>query len=126
MRTVARLVPIERAEIDARRVAALIRDMGQPSAERLFGRALDEIEDQLRAADRAIAQGNLRGAAKALRQIVPIAGAVGLSGIARVATMSAKTAEAGDGPALAATLSRIDRLSHAAVRAIGDAWAARL
>jgi hypothetical protein len=126
MRKVTRLRPVERAEIDARRVNALIRDMGQPSAERLFGRALDEIEDRLRAADGAIAEGNFRGAAKALRQNVPIAGAVGLSGIARVATMSAKTAEAGDGPALAATLCRIERLTHAAVRAIGEAWAARL
>jgi hypothetical protein len=126
MGTVTRLLPAERAEIDARRVNALIRDMGQPSAERLFGRALDEIEDRLKAADCAIAAGKLPTAAKALRQIVPIAGAVGLSGIARVATMSAKAAEAGDGPALAATLCRIDRLSHAAVRAIGEAWAARL
>jgi hypothetical protein len=126
MHGLTRLQPVERAEIDARRVNALIRDMGQPSAERLFGRALDEIEERLRAADRAAARGDLRAAARALSQIVPIAGAVGLSGIARVAAMSAKTAVAGDGPALAATLCRIERLCHAAVRAIGEAWAARL
>jgi hypothetical protein len=126
MHTVTRLQPAERAEIDARRVNALIRDMGQPSAERLFGRALDEIDERLRAADRAAARGDLRAAAKSLSQIVPIAGAVGLSGIARVAAMSARTAVAGDGPALAATLCRIERLCHAAVRAIGEAWAARL
>jgi hypothetical protein len=126
MRTVTWLVPIERAEIDHRRVNALTRDMGQPSAERLFGRALDEIEDRLLAAEKAAAGGDFRAASKSVRQIVPIARAIGLSGIARVATMSAKTAEAGDGPALAATLSRIERLSHAAVRAIGEAWAARL
>jgi hypothetical protein len=126
MGTVTRLLPVERAEIDARRVNALIRDMGQPSAERLFGRALDEIEDRLRAAEGAIKNGDFRSVARALRQIVPIAGAVGLSGIGRVASMAAKTAEAGDGQALAATLCRIDRLSHAAVRAIGETWAARL
>jgi hypothetical protein len=126
MRTVTRLLPVERAEIDARRVTALIRDMGQPSAERLFGRALDEIEDRLKAADRAAAGGDFGGAAKALRQIVPIAGAVGLTGIVRVANMSAAAAEAGDGHALAATSSRIGRLTDAAVRAIGEAWAARL
>jgi hypothetical protein len=126
MRKVTRLQPVERAEIDARRVNALIRDMGQPSAERLFGRALDEIADRLQAADRAAARGDCRAAAKAVRQIVPIAGAVGLSAIARVAAMSAKTADAGDGPAFAATLCRVERLSHAAVRAIGEAWAARL
>jgi HPt (histidine-containing phosphotransfer) domain-containing protein len=118
-------LPVERAEIDTRRVNALIRDMGQPSVERLLGRALDEIEERLRAADAAAARGDLRTAAKAVRQIVPIAGAVGLSGIARVATMSARTAEAGDGPALGATLSRIQRLGDAAVRAIGEAWAAQ-
>jgi hypothetical protein len=126
MRTVTRLLPVERAEIDGRRVQVLIRDMGQPSAERLFGRALDEIEDRLRAADRSSAGGDFRTAAKALRQIVPIAEAVGLTGIARVAIASARTAEAGDGTALAATLCRIGRLADAAVRAIGEAWAARL
>jgi hypothetical protein len=126
MRSVTRLSPVERAEIDGGRVQVLIRDMGQPSAERLLGRALDEIDDRLRASDRASAAGDFRAAAKALRQIVPIAGAVGLSGIARVATMSAGTAEAGDGTALAATQSRISRLTDAAVRAIGEAWAARL
>ncbi len=126
MTTVTRLLPVERAEIDGRRVNALIRDMGQPSAERLFGRALDEIEDRLRASDRAASAGDFRRAAKALRQIVPIAGAVGLTGLARVATMSAAAAEAGDGHALAATLARIGRLTDAAVRAIGEAWAARL
>jgi hypothetical protein len=126
MRTVTRLSPVERAEIDGRRVQVLIRDMGLPSAERLFGRALDEIDDRLRAADRSCAAGDLRGAARALRQIVPIAGAVGLTGISRVAVMAAGTAEVGDGPALAATLCRIGRLSDAALRAIGDAWAARL
>jgi HPt (histidine-containing phosphotransfer) domain-containing protein len=126
MRTVAWLVPAERGEIDVRRVNALIRDMGQPSAERLFGRALDEIEERLRRADRAAAAGDFRGAARAARQIGPIAQAVGLTGIARVAEMSSRTAEAGDGAALAATLSRVGRLTHASVRAIGEAWAARL
>lgn len=126
MRTVTRLQPVERAEIDARRLNALIRDMGQSSAERLLGRALDEIDERLRAADRAAGDGDFRAAAKSLRLIVPIAGAVGLSGISRVAAMSARTAEAGDGPALAATLCRIERLARAAVRAIGEAWQARL
>jgi HPt (histidine-containing phosphotransfer) domain-containing protein len=126
MRTVTRVVPAERTEIDVRRVKALVRDMGQPSAERLLGRALDEIEERVRRADRAAGMGDFRGAAKAVRQIGPIAGAVGLTGIARVAEMSARTAEAGDGTALAATLARIGRLTHASVRAIGEAWAARL
>jgi hypothetical protein len=80
----------------------------------------------LRAADRAARSGDFPAASKAARQIVPIAGAVGLSGIARVAAMSARTAEAGDGAALAATQARIGRLTHAAARAIGEAWAARL
>ena len=123
---VTRLVPVERTEIDARRVRSLVRDMGQPSAERLFGRALDEIEERRSVAERATSAGDFRGAAKALRQLVPIAGAVGLTGIARVAVMSSHAAAAGDGAALSATLSRLDRLTHGAVRAIGEAWAARL
>lgn len=123
---VTRLVPVERAEIDARRVRTLVRDMGQPSAERLFGRALDEIEERRRVASRAASEGDFRAAGKAVRQLLPIAEAVGLTGIARVAAMSSRAAEAGDGMALSATLSRLDRLTPGAVRAIGEAWAARL
>ena len=121
-----RLVPAEPTEIDVRRVNALVRDMGQPSAERLFGRALDEIEDRLGIADHAATRGDFQSAAKAARQLVPIAGAVGLTHIARVAAMASQTADAGDGAALAATLSRLARLTRGAVLAIGEAWASRL
>jgi hypothetical protein len=126
MNGVTRLVPVERTEIDALRVRTLVRDMGQPSAERLFGRALDEIEERRRAAERATSAGDFRSAARSVRQLVPIAGAIGLTGIARVATMSSRAAEAGDGAALSATLSRLDRLTHGAVSAIGEAWVARI
>jgi hypothetical protein len=126
MNGVTRLVPVERTEIDARCVRTLVRDMGQPSAERLFGRALDEIEERRRVAEQATSAGDFRGAAKTVRQLVPIAGAIGLTGIARVAMMSSRAAEARDGAALSATLSRLDRLTHGAVRAIGEAWAAPL
>jgi thioredoxin-like negative regulator of GroEL len=126
MQRVTRLVSAERTEIDARRVRTLVRDMGQPSAERLFGRALDEIEDRTRLADSAAAAGDFRRATKALRQLVPIAEAVGLTGISRVAAMAAGAADAGDGAALSAILARLGRLIHGSVRAIGETWAARL
>jgi hypothetical protein len=126
MQRVTRLVPAERTEIDARRVRALVRDMGQPSAERLFGRALDEVEERVRIADAAASEGDFRRAAKAMRQLVPIADAVGLTGISRVAAMGCRAAEAGDGHAFAALTERLGRAIHASVRAIGEAWAARL
>jgi HPt (histidine-containing phosphotransfer) domain-containing protein len=126
MRKVTRLVPFERTEIDARRVLALVRDMGHPSAERLIGRALDEIDDRLQAVDRAVCRGDLRGAAQRARQLATVADAAGLTGVTHVARMVADAAEAGDGPALGATLSRLSRLADGAVCAIGEAWAARL
>jgi hypothetical protein len=126
MQRVTRLVVAERTEIDARRVRALVRDMGQPSAERLFGRALDEIEDRTKLAVRAAVQGDFRRAAKVLRQLGPIADAVGLTGISRVAAMAAASADGGDGTAFTALLARLDRLTEGAVRAIGEAWAASL
>lgn len=125
MLAVTRLVPMERTELDARRVNALVRDMGQPSAERLFGRALDEIEGRIGTAEHAASRGDFKGAAKAARQLVPIARAVGLTQIAQVAGMASRTAEAGDGAALAATLARLGRLTRGAVLAIGEAWATR-
>jgi HPt (histidine-containing phosphotransfer) domain-containing protein len=125
MRQVTRLVHSERTEIDARRVQALVHDMGHQSAERLFGRALDDIEDRLTAVDRAARGGDLRGAAQRARQLAKVADAAGLTGVRRVASMVADAAEAGDGPALGATLSRLSRLVDGAVCAIGEAWAAR-
>lgn len=100
--------------------------MGHPSAERLFGRALDDIEDRLHAVDRAVCRGDLRGAAQRARQLATVADAAGLTGVTRVARMVAEAAEAGDGAALGATLSRLSRLADGAVCAIGEAWAARL
>jgi hypothetical protein len=126
MQKATRLLPMEHTDVDARRVRALVRDMGQPSAERLLGRALDEIADRLRAADRAFQRGDTRTVVRAARQVTPIAQAVGLPGIARVAGMVAETADAGDGAAVGATLWRLQRLSDGAVRAIGETWAARL
>jgi hypothetical protein len=126
MQRITRLVPAERTEIDARRVRALVRDMGQPSAERLFGRALDEIEDRTGLAGTAATAGDFRRAAKVLRQLVPIADAVGLTGISHVAGMAAASADAGDGAAFMALQARLGRLTEGAARAIGEAWAARL
>jgi hypothetical protein len=100
--------------------------MGQPSAERLFGRALDEIEERVRRADDAASAGDFRRAAKAMRQLVPISDAVGLTGISRMAAMAAGAAEGGDGAALAALIARLGRAIQGSVRAIGEAWAARL
>jgi hypothetical protein len=126
MDKVKRLLHAERTEIDGRRVHALVREMGHTSAERLFGRALDEIDERMRAADRAAARGDMRATARSARQLVAVANAVGLTSIARVAKMVMDTAEAGDGAALAATLARLSRLMDGAVRAIGEAWAASL
>lgn len=125
MREVTRLVHSERTEIDARHVQALVQEMGHQSAERLFGRALDDIEDRLKAVDRAARRGDLRGAAQRARQIATVADVAGLTGVTRVAWMVVDAAEAGDGPALDATLSRLSRLVDGAVCAIGEAWAAR-
>lgn len=100
--------------------------MGQPSAERLLGRALDEIEERVRLAEDAAAAGDFRRAVKALRQLMPISDAVGLTGISRVAAMGSGAAQAGDGHALSALIARLGRAIHGSVRAIGEAWAARL
>jgi HPt (histidine-containing phosphotransfer) domain-containing protein len=126
MRKVTRLVPIERTEINVRRVQALVHDMGPASAERLVGRALDEIDERLNGVDRAARRGDLRGAAQRARQLATVADAAGLTGVTRVARMVARAAEAGDGPAFSATLARLSRLVDGAVCAIGEAWAARL
>jgi hypothetical protein len=126
MLKVTRLVPVERTEIDTRRVHALLRDMGHHSAERLFGRALDEIDDRLHAAERAARRGDLRGTARITRQLATVADAAGLTSVTRVSRMVAGAAESGDGPAVAATLSRLTRLADGAVPAIGEAWAARI
>lgn len=126
MRNVARMRLAERTDVDARRIRALVRDMGQPSAERLLGRAVDEIAERLRMVERAAAAGDMRAVVRAARQLAPIAIAVGLTGVAKVSDSVIATAEAGDSAGLGATLARLARLSDGSVRAIGEAWAARI
>lgn len=124
MESTARLYVSERTEIDPHRINVLVRDMGSPSAERLVGRAMDEIADRLSIARAAYHSGDPAGVARSVRHMVPAARAIGLISIARVATDVLHSCESGDGAALAATLARLERLTDGAICAIGEAWSA--
>ena len=122
---VKRLPLEERTEIDMRRIAALVEDMGRVATERLLGRAIEEIDWRLMDARIAAASGNSRALCNTMRHLIPVANTIGLSAVACVAADVARTAEAGDGAALSATLARLDRLCDGVVPAIGKAWSAR-
>lgn len=124
MNVPARLKPIERNEINPKRIDTLVRDMGSPSAERLVGRAVEEIADRLAILEAAYHAGDPDGAVRSASHVIPVARAIGLETVARVAADVMATARSGDDAALGATVSRLLRLGDGAIHAIGEAWSA--
>ncbi len=119
------LVFDERAEIDAKRIEALVESMGRFAAERMIGRAIEEIDWRLTDARHALRNGDSEGFATAMRHLMPVANAIGLPAVSRVAGDAAHTTATRDSAALGATFARLERLCDGVVPAIGDAWAAR-
>src|SRR6056297_1498414 len=115
----------ERTEIDASRIKALVESMGRFAAERLIGRAIEEIDWRLMDARGALRNGEVEGFRTAMRHLIPAADAVGLPAISRVAGDAADTTAKGDSAALGATFARLERLCDGVVPALGEAWAAR-
>lgn len=98
----------------------LFQQLGAPGADSVVNRALDEISQRL------IELRRLHGAeewdvlSKRSRGLVAIAEQVGMTRFAQVAADVSACAARGDGPALAATLARLDRLADRSLMAMWD------
>lgn len=122
MTKLGNLRPEEATGLEWHRIEALIDERGLYSAERLIGWSIEEIDRHSAAARAALEAGNARTLARSLRRLAKVAEEIGLPAISRVAGDVLQSASAGDGPAIGATLARLERLCDGAVPAIGKAW----
>ncbi len=112
MAAIARLVQAEPVVIDRDRLAILVRDLGEAGAERVVDRALEEVSRRLLTVETGWAEGDCRRVSRAAHSLIAIADQVGMHLLAHVACDVAALARSGDGPALAATVARLERVGE--------------
>ncbi len=118
---ITRIRPDEHVRLERRRIDALYETVGAAQAEEIICRALEEVAVRVTLLERAYAAADTGALVKGARSLVAIADQVGLEHLAHVAGDVAACAGRGDGPALAATLGRLLRISDRSLTAIWDA-----
>ncbi len=115
-----RLRPDEPVLLERDRLTALYASLGAVQAEEIVCRAMEELAMRLALMERAYAAGEMLALAKGARGLVAIAGQVGMTSLARVATDVSICAARKDAPALGAALSRLMRISDRSLTAVWD------
>ena len=119
MRETSRLTHDEAVRLDADALVALMRDLGRQRAEGVLARTMEEIALRLERLPEPHLSGEWQEVARRARALGAIAVQAGMTTLARVAADVASCAERGDGPALSATLARLDRIAY---RSIVELW----
>ncbi len=120
MSQTTRLRPEEPVRLERDRLAALYASVGEVQAEEIICRAMEELAMRLALMERAYAACEMQALAKGARGLVAIAEQVGMTCLAKVAGDVAICADERDSPALAATLSRLMRISDRSLTAVWD------
>ncbi|MEM1064331.1 MAG: hypothetical protein AAF771_05565 [Pseudomonadota bacterium] len=119
MPPVSHLHHLEPPRFDSRRVAALVSEFGQAGAERLVGRALEELAVKLNRVERAHRTGDSCRLENAARELALIAGQVGLVSLSEVAHHVMVCSGQSDLTAQDAVTARLIRLGE---RSLMSAW----
>lgn len=113
-----RLQVEEPVQIDTRRLAEIMRELGEAAARNLISRAVTQVGanlDQLSVAARA---GDLRRISVNADRLSRDAWQIGMTTLSVVAVHAADCARGGDGPAVAAVLARLDRVAAQSLEAV--------
>ncbi len=119
MLPVIHLNPIEPARFDSGRVAALVTEFGEAGAERLVGRALEDLAVKLNRVERAHRTGDSGRLADSSRELASIAAQVGLVSLSEVASHVVLCAGHHDHTALNAVIARLIRIGE---HSLMSAW----
>lgn len=120
MSKVTKLFLVEDVEFDRARQIALIEAMGEAEADRVIGRAIEEIAARLTRIERAFEQGEVARVEKGARGLATIAEQTGLPTVRRLALIVAGLTATNDAPALAANISRLIRVGEISLITIWD------
>lgn len=110
----------EAAGLDRDRLADLLGEMGEPAAERLIGRSLEDLAVRLNRAERAWTRGDHVRLCHGTREMAEVAQRIGLTTFARSAVNVSQVAMTGDHAALAATVARLIRVGEASLMSVWD------
>ncbi|WP_299968871.1 hypothetical protein [uncultured Roseobacter sp.] len=110
----------ETVRVDQDRLAALYAEMGDLGAEDVVCRAMEELAHRLSLCSRLYAAGELTELRKCARSLIAIGDQIGMHMLIRVAGHVTDAIDAGDGPAIAATLARLIRIGEQSLSAIWD------
>lgn len=126
MGAIATLHQTEHVFIDRDRLAILVRDHGDAAAERVIDHSLEEISRRLLMVETGWATGEFRRVGRAAQALIRIADRMGMHLLAHVACDVAALARTGEGPALAATVARLQRVGERSMLALWGAGDVRL
>ncbi|MCX8507494.1 MAG: hypothetical protein ORN49_01215 [Rhodobacteraceae bacterium] len=110
----------EGVRLEADPLVALVSELGAGAAEQRICRAMTDLEARLTLVQRRGDEGRTDLMAAEARQVAAQAWNMGLASLARVAHDVANTAEAGDHPALAATVARLVRVGERSLAAVWE------
>ncbi|AZY92527.1 MULTISPECIES: hypothetical protein [Paracoccus] len=120
MAQISALAISEAVRVDSRRVAEIVAELGETSAQHVIGLALEQLAAALTAVDGALDDADLAQAAAHAERMSRLAWQIGLLSLAGVAMDLGSTAELGDVPALAAIRARLLRVGNRSLTAIWD------
>ena len=120
MNGIAQLHCREAARLDRDRLEHLVRELGEPGAERVVGRAMEELAVRLQKIGTDYGRNNIRAVEKSAHSLIAIADQIGMSTLARVARDVVETAGRSDATAMAATVGRLQRVGEASLMSIWD------
>lgn len=110
----------ENVRVDQDRLGALYAQLGEAAAEDVVCRAMEELALRLSHCSRLYSAQNYADLRKCAKSLIAIADQIGMLVLARVAGDVLETIDAGDAPAIAATLSRLLRIGEQSLTAIWD------
>lgn len=110
----------EGVRLDAARLAAMVVAMGENAAERTMCRAMEDMALILAEMERHYREGETAVICRCARRLSRLAGEVGMSTLARVASDVALCAGRGDMVAFAATRDRLQRIADRSLTAVWE------
>ncbi|GAB4385533.1 MAG: hypothetical protein Kow0045_11450 [Albidovulum sp.] len=106
--------------IDSARMVSLYAELGERGAGQLIERAMEEMSARLTEIQRHADEGDAEALIKSARLLSKMAEQVGMQSFATVAGDVMKAMRAKDGPGLAATLARLQRIGDRSLSAVWD------
>ncbi|MGO4917275.1 hypothetical protein [Pseudogemmobacter sp. W21_MBD1_M6] len=114
------LRPSESVRLDADRLSELYRQLGEAGAADVVCRAMEELATRMSAISLAFQRGEIDVVHRGARGLIAIADQVGMTSLAQVSADVRDCAAAPEATALAATLSRLERIGARSLTAIWD------